>query len=105
VVLTPLVRAAPFLVRWRVRRKIYLWYSRLRAIDKQLTSGMKPAEMQENLTELRGVERELLAKVDVPLSYMEEFYNLQAHIRATEAKLEKALEKADSVKDQGNSNA
>jgi TRAP-type uncharacterized transport system substrate-binding protein len=100
VVLTPLLRAAPFLVRRHVRRKIYLWYSRLRAIDKQLTVGMPPADMQEKLTELRGVERQLLAKVDVPLSYMEEFYNLQAHIRSTEAKLEKALEKAAAVGDQ-----
>jgi hypothetical protein len=91
VVLTPLIRAAPFLVRWRVRRKIYRWYSLLRAIDKKLTIGMKPAEIHENLRKLREVEQQVLAHVNVPLSYMEEFYNLQSHIRMIEAKLEKLL--------------
>jgi uncharacterized protein len=97
VVLAPLFRAAPFLVRWRVRRKVYLWYAHLRAIDKKMTTGMTPEEIQEYLTKLRGAERVLLATVDVPLSFMEEFYNLQSHIRLIEAKLEKALEEAKEV--------
>jgi hypothetical protein len=34
-----------------------------------------------------------VAHVDVPLSYMEEFYNLRIHIRMMEEKLEKLLAK------------
>jgi uncharacterized protein len=99
VVLAPLARAAPFLVRWRMRHKIYRWYSLLRTIDKKLVTGMEPAEMREDLAKLRGAERRVLASVQVPLPYMEEFYNLQAHIRMIETKLEKALEQADSTED------
>jgi TRAP transporter TAXI family solute receptor len=95
VVLAPLLRAAPFLVRWRIRHKVFRWYSLLRAIDKKLATGMEPAEMRENLAKLRGAERQVLASVEVPLPYMEEFYNLQANIRMIEAKLEKALEQID----------
>ncbi len=93
VVLMPLFRAAPPLVRWRMRRKVYLWYSLLRDIDQKLADGMSPDEVQENLGRLRNVEQQVIAHVDVPLSYMEEFYNLRLHIRTMEGKLEKMLAK------------
>jgi TRAP transporter TAXI family solute receptor len=99
VVVAPLLRAAPFLVRWRLRHKIFRWYSLLRGIDQKLALGMEPTEMRESLAKLRGAERQVLASVQVPLSFMEEFYNLQAHLRMIETKLEKALERADSAQD------
>ena len=88
MVLMPLFRAAPPLVRWRTRRKVYLWYSLLREIDQKLTVGMTAADIQENLATLRSVEQQVVAHVDVPLGYMEEFYNLRVHIRMMEEKLE-----------------
>jgi len=94
MVLMPLFRAAPPLVRWRTRRKVYLWYSLLRAIDQKLTAGMNAPEIRESMTELRSLEQQVVAHVDVPLSYMEEFYNLRIHIRMLEEKLEKLLEKS-----------
>jgi TRAP transporter TAXI family solute receptor len=91
MLLMPLVRAAPPLVRWRTRRKVYLWYSLLRQIDQKLAAGMSATDLQDNLTKLRSVEEQVVAHVDVPLSYMEEFYNLRVHIRMMEEKLEKLL--------------
>jgi TRAP transporter TAXI family solute receptor len=93
MLLMPLVRAAPPLVRWRTRRKVYLWYSLLREIDQKLTTGMSTAQIQDSLTKLRSVEQQVVAHVDVPLSYMEEFYNLRVHIRMMEEKLENMLQK------------
>jgi len=92
IVLMPLLRTAPALVRRFVRRKVYRWYPVLRAIDKKLAIGMKPQEVQESLAKLRDVERQILAHVDVPTSYMEGFYNLEAHIQMLQQKLEKLLE-------------
>ncbi len=89
MVLMPLFRAAPPLVRWRTRRKVYLWYSQLRAIDQDLDAGMDAAQIEATLRELRTLEQQVVAHVDVPLSYMEEFYNLRFHIRMMEEKLEK----------------
>lgn len=95
VLLMPLFRAAPPLVRWRTRRKIYLWYSALRAIDRDLAADMTAEQARQNLARLRKVERQVVAQVDVPLSYMEELYNLREHICMTEAKLEKVLANGD----------
>jgi uncharacterized protein len=79
MLLMPLVRAAPPLLRWRTRRKIYLWYSDLRDIDQRLVSGLSSAELDQELARLNEIEHQV-AYVDVPLSYMEEFYHLRTHL-------------------------
>ena len=52
-----------------------------------LTGGMSTAQIEESLAKLRSLEQQVVAHVDVPLSYMEEFYNLRVHIRIMEQKL------------------
>ena len=79
MLLMPLVRAAPPLMRWRTRRKIYLWYSDLRAIDQRLVEGLSGPELDQELARLKEIEHQV-AYVDVPLSYMEEFYHLRLHL-------------------------
>ena len=79
MLMMPLVRVAPPLMRWRTRRKIYLWYSDLRDIDQRLLAGLSGPEMDEELARLKEIEHQV-AHVDVPLSYMEEFYHLRLHL-------------------------
>jgi uncharacterized protein len=79
MLMMPLFRAAPPLMRWRVRRKIYVWYSDLREIDQRLLTGLSSAEADRELTRLEAIEYQL-AHFDVPLSYMEEFYHLRLHL-------------------------
>jgi TRAP transporter TAXI family solute receptor len=79
MLLMPLLRATPPLMRWRTRRKIYLWYSDLREIDQRLASGLSATEMDEELARLKDIEHQV-AYIDVPLSYMEEFYHLRMHL-------------------------
>jgi uncharacterized protein len=79
MLMMPLVRAAPPLMRWRTRRKIYLWYSDLREIDQRLDAGLSGPELDLELARLKGIEHQV-AHVDVPLSYMEEFYHLRLHL-------------------------
>lgn len=79
VLLMPLVRAAPPLVRWRTRRKIYRWYARLRHIDQRAIQGMSVEEAKSSLEGLHVLEQQL-AQVGIPLSYMEEYYNLRLHL-------------------------
>jgi uncharacterized protein len=66
-------------MRWRTRRKIYLWYSDLREIDQRLVTGLSGPELDQELARLKGIEHQV-AYVDVPLSYMEEFYHLRLHL-------------------------
>lgn len=79
MVMMPLLRAAPPLVRWRTRRKIYLWYAQLREVDQKAIQGMSIAEAQKSLDALNVLEQQV-AQVGVPLSYMEEYYNLRLHL-------------------------
>lgn len=80
MLLVPLVRAAPPLVRWRTRRKIYLWYSALRDIDQKLVAGMSDREIDLEFARLREIEHQVTF-VEVPLSYMDEFYHLRLHLK------------------------
>jgi TRAP transporter TAXI family solute receptor len=79
MLMMPLLRTAPPLIRWRTRRKIYLWYSDLREIDQRLVSGLSGPELEQELARLKEIE-EKLTSVDVPLSYMDEFYHLRMHL-------------------------
>ena len=86
VLLMPLVRAAPPLARWRIRRKIYLWYAALREIDKKLVTGLSGTELDLEIARLRDIDYKV-AVVDVPLSYMDELYRLRLHVTMLQEKL------------------
>ena len=86
MLMMPLLRAAPPLMRWRTRRKIYLWYSDLREIDQRLIAGLSGPELDQELARLDEIEHQV-AHVDVPLSYMEEFYHLRLHLGMLQQRL------------------
>jgi TRAP transporter TAXI family solute receptor len=78
-VLLPLTRMMPPLYKWKIRRRIYKWYKQVREIDIRLGEHSALAEMEGGRDELVKIEKELLA-IRVPLSYMDEFYNLRLHV-------------------------
>ena len=80
VVLIPLLKAVGPLYRWRIRARIYRWYKHLREIDQQLNAGTLPERLDAEIVRLENLEDEL-AKVDVPLSYSSELYELHVHLR------------------------
>ena len=76
----PLIRAAPPLYRWRIRRKIYVWYKDLRELEaagRAATSAEDRMEVRAKLADLQ----EEAGKVEVPVSYTDDLYRLRAHIR------------------------
>lgn len=86
MLMMPLLRIAPPLVRWQTRRKIYMWYSQLQKIDQQSIHGMSAAEADQALENLNTLEHQI-ANVGVPLSYMEEYYNLRLHLNLVRARV------------------
>ena len=80
VILFPLFKAIGPLYRWRIRTRIYRWYKYLREIDRQLDAGTLPAVLDAEIARLEQLE-EQLAKVEVPLSYSNELYELHVHLR------------------------
>ena len=79
MLMMPLLRVAPPLVRWQTRRKIYMWYDELRRIDQLSIEGMSVTEANQSLEHLHQLEQQI-ARIGVPLSYMEEYYNLRLHL-------------------------
>jgi hypothetical protein len=74
-VLIPLARVLPPLYEFRIRRRVFRWYARLRAVDEAV--GQRPAA--ELLAELADLES-IAGRVTVPLSYADELYALRSHI-------------------------
>lgn len=81
--LIPLARLAPPLYVWRIRSRIYRWYGVLREIDRKLrddaaASEKGPRRFDTDLATIQQMEKEL-GEETMPLSYMEEYYNLRLH--------------------------
>jgi len=78
--LIPLVRAAPPLYRWRIRRKIYVWYRDLRDLESAGRAAATPEERFDVRAKLADLQAET-GNVQVPLSYTDDLYRLRSHIR------------------------
>ncbi|MEM9802707.1 MAG: hypothetical protein AAGA20_20445 [Planctomycetota bacterium] len=86
--LLPLLRAAPPLYRWRIRRRILRWYKQTLELEKRLREGdPTPADLAAAAHELDRFDAELAA-VNVPLGYADELYNLRLHLRMVREDLE-----------------
>jgi TRAP-type uncharacterized transport system substrate-binding protein len=84
VLMLPLSRVVPPLYQFRVRRRVFRWYARLRDVESRLDAHKsKPEEL---LKELDDLDRRV-NKVAVPLSYAEELYALRNNIYAVRARV------------------
>ncbi|MEL6828930.1 MAG: TRAP transporter substrate-binding protein, partial [Pseudomonadota bacterium] len=78
-VLIPLVQMAPPVYRWRIRRKIYVWYDDLHELEQRGFSAKTNDERQGVLADIRNLQMEI-GEVDVPASYNDELFRLRSHI-------------------------
>jgi len=90
-VVLPLFKLMPIVYRWRMRSKIYRWYSKLRAFDPERHKEEGTERLQEYLVKLEGIEAKV-ANISVPLSYSEELYHLRMHIDLLRSKLKQMIE-------------
>ncbi len=91
--LIPLIRLTPPIYRWRIRSRIYRWYEVLRRIDQELSDEHPQHSMLAHRAELEQLDREL-REINVPLSYMEEFYNLRLHLELVSRRVSQEYERA-----------
>ena len=80
----PLFRAGPPLYRWRIRRKIYVWYNDLHDLERRGIEADNEAARQTVLDEIQAMQHEV-GGVEVPVSYNDELYHLRSHINFVEA--------------------
>jgi len=90
--LFPLFKIAPPLYRWRIRSRIYRWYRLLREIEADLKDTPARETLEHHQAAIREMHAELDELTSVPLSYMEEFYNLRLHVEYVGRRVERALE-------------
>ncbi len=88
----PLFKIMPPLYRWRMRARIYPWYRDVLAIDRSLYQSQSTAEIDKALDRLDRIEREV-SKISVPLSFVEELYDLRLHIGMVRERLTNASQK------------
>lgn len=77
--LFPLVRAAPPIYRWRVRRKIYVWYGDLRELEAEGRAASTDAAREAIRDKLHDLQEEI-GQLEVPLSYTDDLYRLRSHV-------------------------
>jgi TRAP transporter TAXI family solute receptor len=75
----PLMRIAPPLYSWQIRRRIYRWYENLRALEMRARRTEDPAERAAIVAELDDLQSEV-GTIEVPLSYTDNLYHLRLHI-------------------------
>ncbi len=86
--LFPVVRAAPPLYRWRIRRKIYIWYQDLRELETEGREATTAEQRHSVRAKLVDMQTET-GNVKVPLSYTDDLYRLRSHISFVAELIEK----------------
>lgn len=90
-VVLPLFKLMPLIYRWRMRSRIYRWYSKLHAFDPERHKEETAVRLQEYLANLDRIE-EKVSNIAVPLSFSEELYHLRMHIDMMRSKLRHLIE-------------
>jgi TRAP transporter TAXI family solute receptor len=86
----PFFKLMPLIYRWRMRSKIYRWYSKLRAFDPEGHKEEAAEQLQGYLAKLDRIE-EKVSHIAVPLSFSQELYHLRMHINLLRSKLEQMI--------------
>jgi hypothetical protein len=87
VLMLPLSRIVPPLYQFRVRRRVFRWYARLREVEHKLEAHT--GDPDALLKELGDLDR-VVNKVAVPLSYADELYALRNNIEAVRRRVRAA---------------
>ncbi len=96
--LFPLFKLMPPIYRWRMRSRIYHWYSELEAVDSRIQKNHAVEQIDEYLAELDRIE-DMASTVSVPLSFSKELYDLRLHIEMLRNELLKTAGRKEGAKD------
>jgi len=89
--LIPFAKGAVPLFKWTIRRKIYRWYEEVGVLDKGITS-LSQEQLMENKQKLEELLLLVQEETNVPLSYMNEYYDLMLHIDMIISQIDKRLQ-------------
>lgn len=84
--LFPLFKIMPAIYKWRMRSRIYRWYSELEDIDSEINQDQPAQNIAHHTDRLDALEQKV-CNISVPLSFSEELYQLRLHINLLREKL------------------
>lgn len=84
--LIPVMRMAPQIYRWRVRRRILHWYGVLRRLEDDAKTMTSRADREKSLAEIDRIEA-AVNDIPVPLGFADQLYDLRQHIDAARLRL------------------
>ena len=88
-ILVPVVRTAPSIYFWRIRRRIYRWYGELKFLETQLrqeTDGPTRAALFHQLDQIE----DRVTHAVLPLAFAEHAYVLKEHLELVRRKMRDA---------------
>jgi TRAP-type uncharacterized transport system substrate-binding protein len=85
-ILIPLVRFAPQIYSWRVRRRIVHWYGALKQLEASARRAASPEARAEHLAALDRIEA-AVDDIPVPLAFSDRIYELRQHIEIVRRRL------------------
>lgn len=85
-VLLPLMRLAPLLYTWQVRRRLLRWYRRLKGVEQGIVAGADAALIAGKRAELDAIE-EGVNQLVIPLGFTNQLYDLKQHIDVVRRRL------------------
>lgn len=84
VLMIPLFKVMPPIYTWRMRARVYRWYSELEAIDEAMRHD--GADKDDLRGRLKDIEEEV-RDIELPLSFTAQVYDLRQHIDLVYQKL------------------
>jgi TRAP-type uncharacterized transport system substrate-binding protein len=92
-VAVPLGRAVPALYRWRIRRRVFRWYDRLKEIELQLERDASGDKLRELLQRLDETEHAVNG-IPTPLAYADNLYFFREHVEVVRRRIRRRLAEA-----------
>jgi TRAP transporter TAXI family solute receptor len=90
VVIIPMFRMIPRLLKWRVQRRFFHRYKRIRQLEERLHASTNPDELRSARDELAAMDKSL-ATLKIPIGYVEELYNLRTNISYVRSQIDQWL--------------
>jgi len=85
-ILIPLLRFAPQIYSWRIRRRIMYWYGELKRLEAAARSASTREARAAKLGELDRIEA-AVDNIPVPLGFADRLYELRQHVELTRRRL------------------
>ncbi|MBY0558871.1 TAXI family TRAP transporter solute-binding subunit [Hyphomicrobium sp.] len=85
-ILIPLLRFAPQIYDWRIRRRIIHWYGELKRLEASAKSATTSEERAAKLRDLETIEA-AVDNLPIPLGFADRLYQLRQHIELARRRL------------------